>query len=52
MSVHVGVWAVSAVAGLMTASDGGGLLALLPSILWRFPCRRSKSESRGVQPGR
>lgn len=37
VSVHVGVWALSALAGLMTASDGGGLLALLLSIMWHFP---------------
>lgn len=37
VSVHVGVWALSAVAGLMTAIDGGGLLTLLPSIMWHFP---------------
>lgn len=49
-SVHVGVWALSAVAGLMTAIDGGGLLALLPSIMWRFPCRRSKFERGTTRP--
>lgn len=36
VSVHVGVWALSAVAGLMAAIDGGGLLALMPSIMWHF----------------
>lgn len=49
-SVHVGVWALSAVAGLMTAIDGGGLLALLPSIMWRFPA--GGASLREGRPGR
>lgn len=50
VSVHVGVWALSAVAGLMTTIDGGGLLAPLPSIMWHFPA--GGASLREGRPGR